>query len=117
MGESEEEVFEKMAVYSAGSTGREKTYSILPLMQVTCCALIVLTLLILKYFEPIEYQKIVDWYQGAINEKIELPVFREEIIHPENRLTDGEENSENSDAVSDPIKEKKEEHFPELQSI
>ena len=55
----------------------EKIHTILPLMQIACCALILLGLLLLKHFEPEKYREIVSWYQVTINQKIELPALRE----------------------------------------
>ena len=55
----------------------ERKYSLLPLFQVACCALILLTLLYLKMNNPDIYSDAVSWYQQNISEEIELPRFVE----------------------------------------
>ena len=60
----------------------ERKYSLLPLFQVACCALILLTMLYLKLNKPDIYSEAIQWYQQHISEEIEMPHLVENTRKP-----------------------------------
>lgn len=68
----------------------QKGYSILPLLQTACCALIIVALLFLKYQNAPKYDEVTTWYKEAIAEEIELPRLQSPLQPAE---SDGEEHS------------------------
>lgn len=56
-----------------------KKYSILPILQLGCCALIFLALLFIKFTDTQRYREMTQWYQEKMEETIELPSLLERI--------------------------------------
>lgn len=67
MGETEE--------WTEQSEPNRRGGSILPLLQAAICAAALLLLLILKYTDAEEYQKVSGWYQDTVSQEIQLPRF------------------------------------------
>lgn len=59
-------------------------YSILPLLQTACCALLLVALLFLKYQDAPKYHQVTTWYREAAAEEIELPRFQNSLQQTEN---------------------------------
>ncbi len=81
--ESEESLEEKYDGWDEDEEDTEKKYSFVPIMQITACAFIVLTLLYFKFFDTGRYTQVVEWYQTEASQEIELPAFEKNESKPE----------------------------------
>lgn len=57
---------------------REKkfSFSTVPLIQASLCLLLLLALLLLKFTQKEQYEKVAEWYRVQAAEEIELPRFQ-----------------------------------------
>lgn len=78
----------------------KKTHSIVPILQMSLCAIILVALVIIKFTDNEKFNTIADWYKESASQEVELPKALKEKL-PDHSESSDSSSSELESEISD----------------